>query len=168
GPMSSLTQEPRRRRDRAAAARDRVREAHRSGRLQDWWYDLLDVGRQPRLVRAVLRYVVAWGNLGAGGVTFTALLSLTAALTIVVNTARAFLGDRPELVGGVIDVVNSVLPGIIDDGANGGLIPAENLVRDGTWGWTTAVSAVVIVWTASTMMTGLRRTVRQMFGLGGA
>ncbi|MFB9730564.1 YihY/virulence factor BrkB family protein [Ornithinimicrobium kibberense] len=166
--MSSLTQEPRRRRDRAAAARDRVREAHRSGRLQDWWYDLLDVGRQPRLVRAGLRYVIAWGNLGSGGVTFTALLSLTAALTIIVNTARAFLGGRPELVAGVIDIVNSVVPGIVDDGSNDGLIGAEDLLRDGTWGWTTAISTVVILWTAITMMTGLRRTVRQMFGLGGA
>jgi membrane protein len=166
--MSSLTQDPGGRRDRPASARDRVREAHRSGRLQDWWYDLLDVGRQPRLVRAGLRYVVALGSLGSGGVTFTALLSLTAALTIVVNTARAFLGDRPELVAGVIDIVNSVVPGIIDDGRNDGLIAAEELLRDGTWGWTTAVSTVVILWTAITMMTGLRRTVRQMFGLGGA
>lgn len=166
--MSSPTEEPRGRRERVAEAHDRVREAHRSGRLQERWYDLLDVGRQPRLVRAVLRYVVALGNLGAGGVTFSAMLSLTAALTIVVNTARAFLGDRPQLVAGVIDVVNSVVPGIIDDGTNQGLIPAEDLLRDGTWGWTTAISAVVILWTAITIMTGLRRTVRQMFGLAGA
>lgn len=166
--MSTPVNEPRGRRQRAADARDRVKEAHRSGRLQEWWYDLLDVGRQPRLVRSVLRYVVAWGNIGAGGVTFTAMLSLTAALTIVVNTARAFLGDRPELVAEVIAVVNSVIPGIIDDGRNEGLIPAEYLIRDGTWGWTTAISALVILWTAITMMTGLRRTVRQMFGLGGA
>ncbi|QFG70215.1 YihY/virulence factor BrkB family protein [Ornithinimicrobium pratense] len=145
-----------------------MREDRRVGWVQERWYDLLDVGRQPRLVRSVLRYVVAWGNLGSGGVTFTALLSLTAALTIVVNTSRAFLGDRPELVGEVIAVVNSVIPGIIDNGRNEGLIPAEHLIRDGTWGWTTLVSSVVIVWTALAMMTGLRRTVRQMFGLGGA
>ena len=80
--MSSLTPEPRGHVGRTAAARDRVREAHRSGRLQDWWYDLLDVGRQPRIVRAGLRYVVALGNLGSGGVTFTALLSLTAMATL--------------------------------------------------------------------------------------
>lgn len=166
--MSTPVQPPRGKRQRAADARDRVQEARRSGRLRERWYDLLDVGRQPRLVRSALRYVVAWGNLGSGGVTFTALLSLTAALTIVVNTSRAFLGDRPELVGQVIAVVNSVIPGIIDDGRNQGLIPAEYLIRDGTWGWTTVVSTVVILWTALAMMTGLRRTVRQMFGLGGA
>lgn len=167
--MSSSVEQPRSSgRRRASEARDRVRDAHRSGRLQEWWYDLLAVGRQPRLVRSLLRYVVAGGNLGAGGVTFTAMLSLTAALTIVVNTARAFLGDRPALVAEVIDVVNSVIPGIINDGRNEGLIPAAYLIRDGTWGWTTAISAVVILWTAITMMTGLRRAVRQMFGLGGA
>lgn len=167
-PTSTPAQQPRGTRQRAVQARDRIRDERRSGRLRERWYDLLDVGRQPRLVRSALRYVVAWGNLGSGGVTFTALLSLTAALTIVVNTSRAFLGDRPELVGGVISVINSVIPGIIDDGRNDGLIPAEHLLRDGTWGWTTIISAVVIVWTALTMMTGLRRTVRQMFGLGGA
>lgn len=166
--MATAQQRPRSRRERAADTRDRVREAHRSGRLREGWYDLLAVGRQPRLVRSTLRYVVAWGNLGSGGVTFTAMLSLTAALTIVVNTARAFLGDRLELVDEVIAVVNSVIPGIIDDGRNEGLIPAEYLIRDGTWGWTTAISALVILLTAITIMTGLRRTVRQMFGLGGA
>ena len=166
--MPTPVEEPAGRRERVVDARDRVKEAHRSGRLREWWYDLLDVGRQPRLVRSTLRYVVAWGNLGSGGVTFTAMLSLTAALTIVVNTARGFLGNRPELVDQVIAVVNSVVPAIIDDGRNDGLIPAEQLIRDGTWGWTTAISAVVILWTAMAMMTGLRRTVRQMFGLGGA
>ncbi|MFX0539762.1 YihY/virulence factor BrkB family protein [Ornithinimicrobium sp. Y1847] len=155
-------------RERARQTRDRVQEAKRSGALREWWYDLLDVGRQPRLVRSVLRYVVAWGSLGAGGVTFTAMLSLTAALTILVNVARAFLGDRPELVDGVIRVINSVVPGIIDDGRNEGLIPADQLMRDTGWGWTTAISAVVILWSALAMMTGLRRTVRQIFGLGGA
>jgi membrane protein len=155
--------------DAAEPGRDgRPASPDRQARLRERWYDLLDVGRQPRFVRAALRYVVAWGHLGAGGVTFTAMLSLTAALTIIVNVARAFLGDRPELVAGVIGIVNSLIPGIIDDGRNDGLIPPDQLIRDGSWGWTTAVSTVVIVWTAMAVMTGLRRTVRQMFGLGGA
>lgn len=137
-------------------------------RARERWYDLLDAGRQHRLVRAVLRYVVGWGALHAGGVTFSALLSLAAALTIVVNVARTFLGSRPELFDGVITLINQVLPGIIDDGTNDGLIAAEVLLREDPWGWTTALSAVVILWSSLVMMTGVRRTVRQMFGLGGA
>ena len=145
--------------------------SHRSpaaARLRERWYDLLDVGRQPRLVRTILRYAVTWGGLHAGGVTFSAMLSLTAALTIVVNVARTFLGTRPETFDLVIGLINHTIPGIIDNGTNDGLIPAEQLVRDDPWGWTTLVSAVIILWSSLVTMTGVRRTVRQMFGLGGA
>lgn len=143
-------------------------EADPERRWRERWYDLLDRGRQPRLVRALLRYVVGWGGLHAGGVTFTALLSLTAALTIVVNVTRALLASRPRLFSRVIDLIDEVLPGIIDNGTNQGIIRPDQLVRDGAWGWTTVLSTVVIVWSSLVMMTGLRRTVRQMFGLGGA
>lgn len=136
--------------------------------IRERWFDLLDVGRQPRLVRAVLRFAVCWGGLGAGGVTFAAMISLTAGLTILVGLARAFLGDNPDLIARVIDIVNGVVPGIIDDGSNDGLIPAAMLIREAGFNLTALISTLVVLWAATTMMTGLRRTVRQMFGLGGA
>lgn len=136
--------------------------------VRERWYDLLDVGRQPRLVRAILRFVVFGGGLSAGGVTFAAIISLTAGLTILVSLARAFLGDRPDLIAGVIRLVNDVVPGVINDGTNDGLIPASLLIREPGFNITTLISSLVVLWAASTMMTGLRRAVRQMFGLGGA
>ena len=63
--------------------------------IRDRWFRALHAGRQPRIVRASLRFSVCWGGLGAGGVTFAAMISLTAGLTILVSLARAFLGDRP-------------------------------------------------------------------------
>ncbi|GAB96771.1 membrane protein [Kineosphaera limosa] len=136
--------------------------------VRERWYDVLDVGRQPRIVRACLRFAVCWGGLSAGGVTFAAMVSLTAGLTVLVSLARAFLGDRPELMHLFIENVNSVVPGIIDDGTNGGLIPAYLLIRHPGLSLTTLISGIIVFAAAATMMTGLRRTVRQMFGLGGA
>lgn len=135
--------------------------------LREWWY-VLDVGRQPRIVRACLRFSVCWGGLSAGGVTFAAMVSLTAGLTVLVSLGRAFLGDRPHLMQLFIDSVNSVVPGIIDTPTTDGLIPAELLIRTPGLSLTTLISGIVVLLGAATMMTGLRRTVRQMFGLGGA
>lgn len=136
--------------------------------IRDRWFRALHAGRQPRIVRASLRFSVCWGGLGAGGVTFAAMISLTAGLTILVSLARAFLGDRPELIALIIDIVNDVVPALINDGTNNGLIPAATLIRAPGWSLTALVSTVVVLWGAATMMTGLRRTVRQMFGLDGA
>lgn len=136
--------------------------------LREWWYDVLDVGRQPRIVRACLRFSVCWGGLSAGSVTFAAMVSLTAGLTVLVSLGRAFLGDRPHLMHLFIDSVNSVVPGIIDTPTTDGLIPAELLIRTPGLSLTTLISGIVVLLGAATMMTGLRRTVRQMFGLGGA
>lgn len=156
--------------DDVTVARAHVREQDRGRRerVRERYYDLFHAVRRPRVVRAGMRYAVGWGALLANGVTFTALVSLTAALTILVNTSRAFLSGRPELFDAVIATVNDVLPGVIDDGTNDGLIPPETLLLGSGSTLATVVSAVVVVWTALTVMTGLRRAIRQMFGLGGA
>lgn len=140
----------------------------RSGGVRERYYDALDVARRPRTVRAGLRYAVGWGGLLANGVTFAAVVSLSAALTILVNAARAFLAGRPALFEAVIDRVNAIIPDIIDDGSNDGLIPPESMAIGTGTTITTVVSAVVVLWTALTVMTGMRRAIRHMFGLGGA
>ncbi len=121
-----------------------------------------------RLVRAGLRYHFGRGALFSGGVTYSALLSVTAALTIIINVLRAFLGSRPELMEMALQAVEEVLPGLIDRGQGSGLVKPETLIADDPWSWTTIVSSIVVLWTALAMMTGLRRSIRAMFGLAGA
>lgn len=129
------------------------------------------VGRrilQVRLVRAGMRYHFARGGLFSGGVTYSALLSVTAALTILVNVLRAVLANRPDLMAAALAAVDEVLPGLIKGGTGTGVLDPERLVADNPWSWATIISSFIVLWTALTMMTGLRRSIRAMFGLGGA
>lgn len=121
-----------------------------------------------RPMRALIRYLLMRGNLSAGGVTISALVSLTAALTILVNGFRAVLGQRPGLFEWVVGAINTSFPGLVADGSNDGIIDPESLMLESGLTWSTVVSVLVLLWTATNVMTGLRNSVRSMFGLAGA
>lgn len=121
-----------------------------------------------RVVRAFVRYLLVRGNLSAGGVTISALVSLTAAVTILTNGFRATLGRQPELFDRVIQAINTAFPGLINDGSNGGIIDPERLVLERSLTLATLISIPVLLWTATNVMTGLRNSIRSMFGLTGA
>lgn len=138
-----------------------VRARRRATRVGEAILDL-------RLVRAGMRYHYGMAQLTSGGVTWTAVVSITAVLTVLVNVGRAFLGNNPELFAQGLAAINDVVPGIIDDGTNAGLIQPADLVVESWWNPVTLISSVVVLWTALSVMTGLRRSIRAMFGLGGA
>lgn len=121
-----------------------------------------------RPVRAVIRYLLVRGTLSAGGVTISALVSLVALVTIATTILRSALAERPELFEWVIDSVNTVLPGLVDDGTNNGLLDPANLALSTSFTWATLISVPVLLWTATNVMTGLRNSIRSMFGLTGA
>lgn len=121
-----------------------------------------------RLVRALLRYLMAHGNVYAGGVTLSALISLVAALTLAVTAFRVLLGRRPDLFDRVIDAVNGTFPGLLADDGQPGVLTASDLVVDGGLTLATVVSLPVLLWTATNAMTYLRLSIRAMFGLGAA
>lgn len=118
--------------------------------------------------RAFIRYLLVRGNLSAGGVTISALVSLTAGLTILVNGFRGVLGRQPELFDRVILAINAAFPGLVDDGVNGGIIDPDRLLLERAFTWATVISVPVLLWTATNVMTGLRNSIRSMFGLTGA
>lgn len=121
-----------------------------------------------RPVRAFVRYLLVRGNLSAGGVTISALVSLTALVTILTNGFRAVLGRQPELFDRVIQAINTAFPGLIDDGTNGGIIDPDRLILERSLTLATIISVPVLLWTATNVMTGLRNSIRSMFGLTGA
>lgn len=121
-----------------------------------------------RTVRAGQRYVAAHGDVYAGGVTLSALISLVAALTLGVTAFRVLLGRRPDLFSRVVDAVNASFPGLLGTPGEPGVLDAADLAMDGGLTVATLLSAPVLLWTATNAMTYLRLSIRAMFGLGSA
>lgn len=120
---------------------------------------------QLRPVRAAQRYSRARGALFAGGIAYSALFSIFAALTIAWTVFMATLGNDAQLRSQVIDAINQVLPGVLDDGTNGGLINPDSLVQDTVFTPASVIAALVALWTAISIMTNIRVSVQSMFGI---
>ncbi len=140
----------------------------RRERAHGRWLSFLEKARQPRLVRAALRYLITNGPSLSGGVTFSAILSLTAALTILINGARAVIRDDEVAFDTLLQLINQVLPGVFEVGAQTGILDPEALMLPPGFNWATFISVVVLLWSAAMVMTGLRKSMRIVFGLAGA
>ncbi|MDO5697618.1 MAG: YihY/virulence factor BrkB family protein [Dermatophilus congolensis] len=126
---------------------------------------LIAVVLESRPVRAFQRYGAARGGLLAGGIAYSALFSIVAALTIAWTVFMATLGGNQALRGDVIRAVNSVLPGILDDGSGSGMVNPDSLVLDSIFNPASFVAALVLLWTAVSIMTNIRSGVQSMFGI---
>ncbi len=126
---------------------------------------LVDVCQNYRLPRALSRYSTARGGLLAGGIAYSGLFSLAAAATIAWSIFMALLGSRAEIRESVIEAANAALPGFLDDGTNHGLINPSSLLLPSAFTVASAGAAIVLVWTATSMLTALASSIRSMFGL---
>jgi membrane protein len=116
-----------------------------------------------REVRAIQWYLARRGSQLCGGIAYSALFSLAAALTIGFSVFSATLGGRQELQDALFDQINAWLPGLIATPGTEGLVPASALVLDTAWNSTTVIAAVIFLWTAISFMGALRHSVRFMF-----
>jgi membrane protein len=89
-------------------------------RLLAWW-------KQTRVARGLARYGAASVALLTGGIAYSALFSIFAALTVAFSIFTAVLGSNDELQQAVLDALNSALPGIVqtEDNPNGLVSPAS-------------------------------------------
>ncbi|MFC0359663.1 MULTISPECIES: YihY/virulence factor BrkB family protein [Kytococcus] len=138
----------------------RDRRARRGGRR------VLATLARTRLVRAARRYLLAHGNVYAGGVTLSAMISLVAALTLGVTVFRLLLGRHPRLMDALVGAVNDSFPGLLGDEGQSGLVSTGDLALHGGLTLATLVTLPVLLWTATNAMTDLRLSLRAMFGLG--
>ncbi|MDR0366652.1 MAG: YihY/virulence factor BrkB family protein [Bifidobacteriaceae bacterium] len=117
-----------------------------------------------RAGRTLKRYSAAGGGLLAGGIAYSALFSLSAVLTIAFTVTAVLLGSNPTLANQVDQQLTAWLPGALNTG-HGGLITPGQLTHTGALTITSVVAALVLVWSASSVMAALRTSIRTMFGL---
>ncbi|MFC7878856.1 YihY/virulence factor BrkB family protein [Isoptericola sp. NPDC057391] len=134
---------------------ERARE--RSLTVYEWFKSL-------RPVRSWYWYVDRRGALLCGGIAYTAIFSLFAALTIGFTVFSRVLAGRQELQDEVFEQINDWLPGLIktSDDPEGVIAPSD-LVLTSVVSWASVIAAVVFLWTAIGFMRALRISVRSMF-----
>ncbi len=77
----------------------------------------------------------------------------------------ATLGGNADARSSVIEAVNQTLPGILQDASGQGLIDPDQLVLDSAVNLASVVSALILLWTAVSIMTNIRSAVQAMFGI---
>lgn len=124
--------------------------------------------RRLRPWRAVSWYIHARASILSGGLAYTALFSLFAALTIGYTALTSVLGGYPDAVEAALEQVDDVLPGLIAMEGRPGIIRPEELLSEGALASglsvTSIVATVVLVYSVISFMSALRRSVRIMFG----
>lgn len=125
--------------------------------LLAWW-------KQTRIARAQARFNLAQGGLLCGGLAYTALFALFAALAIGYTIFMSVLGGDEKLRDSLFDQIDTYLPGLIDTG-DGGAIKPDQLLLTGLTSITGVIAALALLWTALSFMSALRGAERAMYGL---
>ena len=119
-------------------------------------------------VRAYNRYSEVRGNVLAGGIAYFAFFSLFPALAVGLSFLGSTLRGQPELVQGIVDGVNSYLPGLLHPGTSSGVdqpgIYVDDWLRRDVLGVVASVGLVTLLITGLGWMDALRQSVRAVFG----
>ena len=118
-------------------------------------------------VRVLTHYSNERGPILSQGLSWQAVFAVFAALWVAFAIAGFVIKANPDLRDGLFDFIAVNVPGLIDTG-DGGAIRPDDLLSADILGWTGAVAAVVLLWTALGWLGSGRDAVRAMFGLPGA
>ncbi|WP_240658552.1 YihY/virulence factor BrkB family protein [Microbacterium sp. CPCC 204701] len=162
-----------------AAAREEERLRARWEREEEHLHERFEVplSKATALTRRTLSWfpVRVWrhflrhnGFLLAAGVSYQALFATFAGIYVAFAVAGLWLGGSPKAIDGVIDLINTYIPGLISD--QGGLFTPEQVTaiatsNAGVLGITGIVALGALIWTAIGFVTYTRRAVRDIFGL---
>ena len=123
--------------------------------------------QRTRLWHAWKRYGDARGNLLAGGVTYFAFFSVFPAVALAFTIFGVLLQGNPQWLEQIKDYLNDTLPGFIQDGDNGGLIPLET-PSGNTLTVTGLIGLAGLLWAGLGWLGALRDGIRAIFGAEGA
>ncbi len=118
-----------------------------------------------RILRSLTRYSNGRGALLAGGIAYSAIFSLAAALTIGITLLLGLLGRSPQLQDAVFSSISSSLPGVLDWKGSSGIIDPSDLVISTSFSLTGLVAVVVLLFSATGVMRAMKSSIRAMFGI---
>lgn len=122
--------------------------------------------RDSRPGRALARYNTGRGALMAGGIAYTGLFSVFAALTVGMSAVMAILGRHPAMRDAVVSSVEDSLPGVIKtETAPNGLVTVEQLTLSSALTVGSVIAALTLLYTAMGLMGTLSSALNAMFGL---
>ena len=111
--------------------------------------------------RAYARFKAERGAILAAGIAYTGLVSLFAALTLVVSSLLQLSGMFPAWRAAMVKTLSQALPGVISDGSSSGLVRLDQLNQG--IGIAAFIGTVTLVATALEIPAVLRGGVRAMF-----
>ena len=126
---------------------------------------LIGALQRTRPGRALKRYGTARGALMAGGIAYTAMFSIFAALVIGMSTLMAMIGNRPAFRAATISSVDSMLPGVLDTGDGQGLVTVEQLTLSSALNFGSVIAGVALLYSAMSLMGTIKTALRAMFGI---
>lgn len=115
--------------------------------------------------RAMARFGAAGGGVLTGGIAYSALFSVFAALALGYTIFMAVLGDNDALRRDVLVAVDANLPGLVDTGDGRGMINPDELVLSTGLSFAGLGAVAVLLFSASLSMAALRKAVRAVFDL---
>ena len=119
-------------------------------------------------VRVFMQYNSQRGPILASGLAYQAIFAVFAALWVAFSIAGVVIVGSPALLDGLVEFLNTSVPGLIDDGSGSGAVDLALLTEAVILGWTGAIAAVGLVLTALGWLASGRDAVRTMFGLPAA
>ena len=119
--------------------------------------------------RALRRYLESNGNVLAGGVAYYSLASIAAALVLAVTIASFVVIGNETMRDGIVDFLGNAIPGIFttDDGQTG-LIDPSTLSPTPMSGVVGLIAFLVLIYTATRYMRGMRAATQTMLGKASA
>ena len=116
-------------------------------------------------VRVFTNYTQERGPLLSSGLSYQAIFAVFAAIAVGFSIAGTIIRDNLELQDALFRVLETNVPGLIDDGSNKGAIDPDVLLNSGALTWTGAIAAVVLLFSALNWLASGRDAVRAIFGV---
>lgn len=120
-----------------------------------------------RPVRVVVHFTDHRGFLLAAGLSFQSIFAVFAGIWVGFATAGLVLRDNPGLSDAFFTTLARSVPGLLTWNGQKGVIDPQQLLQVEILGWTGAIAAVGLLFTAVGWMSSARDAIRALFGLPG-